>query len=131
MLFMVQMYDDTETWDAEIAKLGHEDMAKLSDFMDTLNKELEDAGEMVEARGFGGPSGATTVQAVRGGATKVTSGTQDPKGKILSGYWVIDVSGKDRAVEVAARISAAPGPGGEAYNFPVEVHAVADGPPEA
>lgn len=127
---MVQMLDDTETWDAEVAKLGRQDMKVLSDFMEQLNTELEDAGELVEARGLGGPSGATTVQAVAGGAPKVSSGPHDPKGRILSGYWVVDVSGLDRAVDIAARISAAPGPGGEAYNFPVELHAVAEGPPE-
>lgn len=130
MQVMIQMFDDAATWDAEIAKFSPEEMKTLIDFMEGLGKELESTGELVETRGFNGPSGATTVQAVLDGPPKVTAGPEDPNGKILSGYWVVEVSGMERAVELAARISAAPGHGGEPYNFPVELHVVADGPPE-
>ena len=131
MLYMVQMLDDAETWDAEMAKFGPEDMRKMFSYMEAVNKELADSGEWVEGRGLGGPTAVTTVSAVAGGAPRVTDGPHDPKGRILSGYWVIDVSSRDRAVELAARISAAPGPGGEAYNFPVELHLIPEEPPSA
>lgn len=131
MRYMVQLLDDTETWDAEMARLGPEDIRAMVGYMEGINQELRDNGELVEAEGLTGPSGVTTVCAVPDGAPKVTEGPHDAKGRILSGYWLIDVKDKERAVELAARISAAPGPGGKPYNTPVELHVVAEEPPSA
>jgi hypothetical protein len=47
---------------------------------------------------------------------------------VLAGYWVVDVPSEARAIEIAARASAAPGPGGIPLNQPIEVHPVAEAP---
>jgi hypothetical protein len=36
----------------------------------------------------------------------------------------VDVEGPERAYEIAARISGAPGPGGEALGMPIEVRQI-------
>jgi hypothetical protein len=43
---------------------------------------------------------------------------------VLAGYWVIDVESPQRAYEIAARASAAPGPGGAPLYMPIEVRPV-------
>lgn len=131
MRFMVQMLDDTATWDADMAKFGPDDVRATLEYMGALNAELSGSGELVEVRGLAGPGAALTVTAVAGGEHKVTEGPHDPNGRILSGYWVIDVKDKDRAVEIAGRLSAAPGPGGQPYNAPVELHFVPEEPASA
>jgi len=44
--------------------------------------------------------------------------------------WIIDVERPERAYEIAAGASAAPGPGGTPMNFPIEVRQAMAGPPE-
>ncbi len=48
---------------------------------------------------------------------------------MLFGYWIVKVDTPEQAYEIAARASAAPGPGGEPMNMPIEVRQVMDGPP--
>ena len=53
-----------------------------------------------------------------------------PEGKeFLAGYWIVDVDTPERAYAIAARASAAPGPGGTPLNMPIEVRPVMSGPP--
>jgi len=66
----------------------------------------------VDANGLGGPAQATTVRARPDGEPIVTDGVFPESKEVLAGYWVVDVPSLDRAVEIAARASAAPGPGG-------------------
>ena len=44
--------------------------------------------------------------------------------EFLAGYWLVDVESPERAVALAAHISAAPGPGGAPLNMPIEVRQV-------
>jgi hypothetical protein len=41
----------------------------------------------------------------------------------------VDVGSPERAYEIAARASSAPGPGGVPLNMPIEVRQVMQGPP--
>lgn len=52
-------------------------------------------------------------------------------GDVLAGYWVVDVKSEERALEIAARASACPGPGGKPGSDPVEVHPIAADPTTA
>jgi hypothetical protein len=60
----------------------------------------------------------------------VTDGPFAEAKEFLAGFWIIDCESKDRAYEIAARVSAAPGKGGEPLNMPIEVRQVMSGPPE-
>ncbi|MFF0743313.1 YciI family protein [Streptomyces sp. NPDC004111] len=127
MLYMIQMNVDADSWDSVMASYSQDDMQAMFAHMEALNNELTSAGEMVEARGLGGPSLARTVRAGSDGKPRITDGPA-VRGPILAGYWVVDVKSQERAYEIAARASACPGPGGKPGDDPVEVHALPEDP---
>jgi hypothetical protein len=69
------------------------------------------------------------VRAGKDGAP-VTDGVFPEAKEFLAGYWIVDVEGPEQAYAVAARASAAPGPGGSPMNMPIEVRQVMSGPPD-
>ncbi|MFE3829680.1 YciI family protein [Streptomyces sp. NPDC059092] len=130
MKYMVQVFGNRETWDADMASYSPESVRAMIAHMGRLNDELVKNGEFVQAEGLGGPSLVTSVSARNGAGPDVTAGPHLRAEKILAGYWVIDVESEARAIEFAAQVSAAPGPDGTPSNEPVEIHAVPSGPPE-
>jgi len=97
-------------------------------FMHGLNRALREAGELVSAEGLSFPDQARLVRAGREG-TPVTDGVFPESKEFLAGFWIIDVDSPERAYAIAARVSAAPGPGGEPLNMPIEVRPVMSAPP--
>jgi hypothetical protein len=96
--------------------------------MRSFGKELRESGELVSAEGLAFPEQAKLVRAGKDGMP-VTDGVF-PEGKeFLAGYWIVDVESPERAYAIAAKASAAPGPGGAALNMPIEVRPVMSGPP--
>ncbi len=76
-----------------------------------INDELKERGEFVDAQALTSPEQAKFV--VSGGASPVvTDGPFAESKELLAGYRTIDVETLERALEVAAQASAAPGPGG-------------------
>lgn len=98
-------------------------------FMRQLNAELTNAGEFVEAQGLTGPDHARVVRAGADGAP-ITDGVFPEAKEFLAGFWIVDVESPERAYAIAARASAAPGPGGRPLNMPIEVREVMSGPPD-
>jgi hypothetical protein len=97
-------------------------------FMRRFGQELSNSGELVSAEGLSFPDQAKLVRAGKDG-TPVTDGVF-PEGKeFLAGYWIVDVDTPERAYQIAAKASAAPGPGGAPLNMPIEVRPVMSGPP--
>lgn len=89
-----------------------------------LNEELSGRGELVEAQALTAPEQAKFVVHDGAGTPVVTDGPF-PEGKeLLAGYRVVDVESLERALEIAARGSAAPGPGGEPIRQRIEVREV-------
>jgi hypothetical protein len=97
-------------------------------FMMGLNKELRQSGELVLAEGLSFPDQAKLVRADKDGMP-VTDGVFPESKEFLAGFWIVDVDTPERAYTIAARISAAPGPGGEPLLMPIEVRPVPSGPP--
>ena len=97
-------------------------------FMHRLNRDLREAGELVSAEGLAFPNQARLVRAGTDGAP-VTDGVFPESKEFLAGFWIVDVDTPERAFAIAARVSAAPGPGGAPLNMPVEVRPVMSGPP--
>lgn len=97
-------------------------------FMMGLNKELLERGELVSAEGLSFPDQAKLVRAGKNGQPS-TDGIFPESKEFLAGFWIIDVDNPDRAYDIAARISAAPGPGGVPLNMPIELRPVMSGPP--
>jgi hypothetical protein len=98
-------------------------------FMMDLNRKLRKSGEFVSAEGLAGPDQAKLVRAGEDG-TPVTDGVFPESKEFLAGYWIVDVESPERAYELAAQASAAPGAGGKPLNMPIEVRQVMGGPPE-
>ena len=60
----------------------------------------------------------------------ITDGVFPEAKEFLAGYWIIDVESPERAYQIAAEASAAPGPGGAPLNMAIEVREVMSGPPD-
>jgi hypothetical protein len=97
-------------------------------FMMSLNKDLRESGELVSAEGLSFPDQAKLVRASNDGAP-ITDGVFPESKEFLAGYWIVDVESPERAYAIAARASAAPGPGGKPLNMPIEVRPVMSAPP--
>jgi hypothetical protein len=98
-------------------------------FMCGLNKALRESGEFVSAEGLASPQQALVVRAGKDGAP-ITDGVFPEAKEFLAGYWIVDVESPEGAYSIAARASAAPGPGGAPMNMPIEVRQVMSGPPD-
>lgn len=98
-------------------------------FMMDFAKRLGAAGELAGAEGLAGPEQAKLVRAGKD-RRPVTDGVFPETKEFLAGYWIVDVESPERAYEIAAEASLAPGPGGEPLHLPIEVRQVMSGPPE-
>jgi len=87
------------------------DVRRHFDYQCRLDAELAAAGELVEAQELGG-----RVQRVTGADPGVESALPGP-----AGYRIVDVESEERALQIATRVSAAPGPGGLPLGRPVDV----------
>lgn len=99
-------------------------------FMGDVNAKLTADGEWVQGEGLGGPEQARIVRAGEGGVPVVTEGPFPETKEFLAGWWIVDCATAERAVQIAAHISTAPGPGGRPLNMPIEVHPVMSAPPQ-
>jgi hypothetical protein len=88
-----------------------------------LNKDLQQAGELVGVEALADPTQAKRVRAGRDGLP-VTDGVFPESKEFLAGYWIVDVDSRERAYQIAAQASAAPGPGGAPLNLEIEVREV-------
>ncbi len=108
-----------------------QDVKAHMEFLRQFNKELTEAGEFVRTEGLGGPEQMKIVRAKKDGKPAITDGPFPESKEVLAGYWIIDVESPQRAYEIAARASAAPGPGGKPLYMPIEVHPVMMSHPSA
>jgi len=115
--------------DWEVINWPREDLKAHIRFMTQLHKELSDAGELVAAEGLAAPTQARIVRARKDGTPEVTDGPFPEAKEFLAGYWIVDCDSTERAYEIAARASTAPGPGGAPLNMPIEVREVMSAPP--
>jgi hypothetical protein len=92
-------------------------------YLKDLNRHLSDAGEFVASEPLGGPEQAKVVRAGKDGVP-ITDGVFPEAKEFLLGYWIVDVESPERAYEIAARLSAGPGPGGVPTNMPIEVRQI-------
>lgn len=93
-----------------------------------LNAELIERGEFVDARGLTAPELAKFVVSDGSGSPVVTDGPFPESKELLAGYRLIDVESLERAIEIAAKGSEAPGPGGRPIKQEIEVRELM-GPP--
>jgi hypothetical protein len=128
--YMLMMHAPRAGWtNAGIGTWPPEDFKAHINFMKRFGKQLSEAGELVGAEGLAGPEEARVVRAKKDGTPEVTDGPFPEAKEFLAGYWIVDCDSKERAYEIAARASAAPGKGGIPLNMPIEVREVMGAPP--
>ena len=132
MKFMLMMHAPANApQGAGLASWKPEEVQRMIRFMHDLNADLSAAGELASAEGLEYPPRPRIVTAQASGKPMVTDGPFVETKEFLTGYWIVDVANEARAFEIAARVSACPGPGGAPLNMPVEVRQVMAGPPPA
>jgi len=129
MRFMLlQNYGAVESDCPPMTEWSPADIRAHIEFQEALNAELARRGELVDAQGLAGPELANFVVWDGSGAPVVTDGPYPEAKELLAGYRLVDVETSDRAIEIAAQASAAPGPGGAAIRQPIEVRQVLSAP---
>jgi hypothetical protein len=106
-----------------------EEITAHLDYYKALHKELESSGELVESEVLAGPNLAKIVTSDGATAPVVTDGPFQEFKEWVAGYQIVDVESEARAIEIAAKISAVPGPGGVATQQPIQVRQVMDQAP--
>lgn len=127
MKYIFMMNVPKGSGDYQINNWSPEDFQNHIAFMHSYNKDLKEAGEWVGAEGLTPPSEAKLVRAKKDG-TPATDGVFPESKEFLAGYWIVDVDSPERAYELAAKASAAPGPGGTPLNMAIEVRPIMSGP---
>ena len=129
MRFMLlQNYGQVGSDCAPMTEWSPEDIKAHIDFQHALNAELLDRGELVDAQGLAGPDQAKFVVSDGVGAPVITDGPFPESKELLAGYRLIDVETPERALEIAAQASAAPGPNRVPIRQPIEVRQVLSAP---
>ena len=113
----------------QIASWQKKDIEAHIAFMRDFAKKLKKNGELAAAEGLAGPDQAKLIRAGKDGQP-VTDGVFPETKEFLAGYWIVDVDSPERAYQIAAEASAAPGPGGKPLRMAIEVRQVMSGPPE-
>ncbi len=129
MKFMLMMNAPRGTGDWAVLKWAPEDLKAHIGFMKRLDGQLREEGVLVGGEGLAPPGQARIVRAGKGGAPEVTDGPFAEAKEFLAGYWIVDVDTPEQAYAIAARASAAPGPGGKPLDLAIEVREVMGAPP--
>lgn len=101
-----------------------EDVEAHLEFQNKLNRRLTELGELVDVQSLTGPDMAKFVTSDGVAASVITDGPFPEFKELLAGYRIIDVESEARALEIAAQVSAAPGPGGRPLRQQIEVRQV-------
>lgn len=129
MRFMLlQNYGEVESGCAPMTEWAPEDVQAHIEFQRTLNRELTELGELVDAQGLAGPDQAKFVVSDGASAPVITDGPYPESKELLAGYRLVDVETLERAIEIVAKASAGPGPNGVPIRQAIEVRQVLSAP---
>ncbi len=109
MKYMIMLYGSQQDYDVLVGKptdkpaMPPEDIAAMHAYMAKFNTELEESGELVDARGLSAPVHARRVQ-LKAGAPVVTDGPYPETQEVLAGYNIVECESFDRATELASRL---------------------------
>lgn len=127
MKYILMMNAPRGTGDWDIFKWPPQDIEAHVAYWKSLNQELREAGELVTVEALTAPAQAKRVRADQNGLP-LTDGVFPETKEFLAGYWIVDVDSAERAYAIAAKASAAPGPGGKPMNMSLEVRQVMQAP---
>jgi hypothetical protein len=98
------------------------------DYYRALNRQLVESGEQVQSEVLTPPDVAHVVRS-DGTSRVVTDGPFQEFKEWVAGFQVLDVDSEERALEIAALLSAVPGPGGVPLQQPIHVRRIMDAAP--
>jgi hypothetical protein len=116
---MIMLYASQQEYDLMTGKptdqpaWSEADVAAMYEFMAAWNQELVESGEFVDARGLAAPVHTRRITGVKDGVPVVTDGPYPETQEVLAGYTIVECDSFDRAIEIAARITKSPHPGGQ------------------
>jgi hypothetical protein len=129
MRFMLmQHYGPVDSGMGPMSEWSQADIQAHIEFQIALNSELTALGELVDAQGLAGPEVALFVTADGREPPVVTDCPYPETKELVAGYRLLEVASRGRAIEVAARVSAAPGIDGRPIRQPIEVREVLGAP---
>ena len=96
-------------------------------YMEDFAAKLEGSGEFVDGQALA--ADGVWVRADADGRTPVTDGPFAETKDLIAGWMVIDVDSYERALEIAAELSAAPGAGGRPIHEWLELRPFMTAPP--
>src|SRR4029453_15845146 len=117
MKYMIMTFGDTSGLDGKSPQW----IKEMIEFMQRIDVELTESGELGFQQGLANPSQARTVK-VQQGVPVATDGPFAESWESLVGFWVVDVEDEARAVALATRIS-------RAADAPIEGPQCMDAPP--
>ena len=129
MRFMLlQNYGPVASGMGPMFEWSQTDMQAHIEFQIALNRELSALGELIDAQGLSGPEDARFVTSDGRQPPVVSDGPFPETKELVAGYRLVEVASLDRAIEIAGRISAAPGIDGAPIRQPIEVREVLGAP---
>jgi hypothetical protein len=115
--------------DTPMSEWKPEEVTDHLNYYGALNRELIASGELVDSTVLTGPDLAKIVTSDGRTAPVVTDGPFGEFKEWIAGFQIVDVESEARAIEIAARVSAVPGPGGVPLQQPIHVRQVMDEAP--
>ena len=128
MKFMLMMHAPRGSGDWAVMSWPPKAIQAHMAHMVSLYKDLQEAGQLVDAQGLASPQDARVVRANGSGKPEVTDGPFAEAKEFLAGYWIVDVASKDEAYAIAARASMAPGTDGKPLHLAIEIREVMAAP---
>jgi hypothetical protein len=122
--FLLMVNHDNGVVDKPMGEWEPDEIRAHMDYYAVLSRELIENGEQVQFTALADPRLAKIVRSNGTTAPVVTDGPFPESKEVLAGFQVVDVESEARAIEIAARVSAVPGPGGIPIQQPIEVRQV-------
>jgi hypothetical protein len=107
-----------------------EEITAHLDYYKALGEELVASGERVQSEVLAPPNLAKIVTS-DGASSVITDGPFQEFKEWVAGFQVVDVDSEERALEIAAKISAVPGPDGVPIQQPIQVRQVMEKAPRS
>jgi hypothetical protein len=122
--FLLMVNHDNGVVDTNTDDWEPDEVTAHMNYYEVLSRELIANGEQVQFMALADPRLARIVRSDGISTPVVTDGPYPESKEVLAGFQVIDVESQERAIEIAALVSAVPGPGGVPIQQPIEVRQV-------
>jgi hypothetical protein len=125
--FLLIVNHDGGVIDAPMDEWKPDEIAAHMNYYEALNRDLIQNGELAGATILADPRRARIVRCDGSSPAVVTDGPFPESKEVVAGFQVVDVESEARAIEIAALVSAVPGPGSVPLQQPIEVRQVMNG----